>query len=62
MTVRELTSDAMVEDLKWYQHYSYLLNKPDIFEILFPGRTEDKIAVFCGIPDLYEDLSEFAET
>jgi len=21
---------------------------------------EDKIAVFCGIPDLYEDLSEFA--
>ena len=89
----------MVEDLRWYQHYSYLLKKENIFEILFPGRNainngsglqndviiisgkkgvgktelakmfpyifkqhepEDKIAVFCGIPDLYEDLSEFA--
>jgi hypothetical protein len=91
--------DQAIADLRWYQHYSYLLKKEDIFEILFPGRhatnngsglhndviiitgkkgvgktelakmfayifnqhePEDKIAVFCGIPDLYEDLSEFA--
>jgi predicted AAA+ superfamily ATPase len=27
-----------MEKYKWYQHYSYLLDNPDIFEILFPGR------------------------
>jgi hypothetical protein len=27
-----------MEQYAWYQHYSYLLNKEDIFEILFPGR------------------------
>jgi hypothetical protein len=27
-----------MEQYAWYQHYSYLLDKEDIFEILFPGR------------------------
>jgi energy-coupling factor transporter ATP-binding protein EcfA2 len=26
------------EDPKWYAHYSYLLDNPEIFEIFFPGR------------------------
>jgi hypothetical protein len=29
-----------MEQYAWYQHYSYLLNKEDIFEIFFPGRSK----------------------
>jgi hypothetical protein len=87
----------MVEDNKWYKHYSYLLEYPQIFETFFPGRDktnrdqglhndviiisgkkgvgktelakmlmyifsthepDDKFAVFCGVPELYEDMYE----
>ena len=38
---------------KWYEHYSYLLENPDIFEIFFPGRhktnTSDSIQNDCII-------------